>query len=64
MPSLACNANNLNWQVIVTSDGCAHKLPTNLPQSVVNAYIDMYEDMLDMQRRIDERDSLQNHHYV
>ena len=40
----------LNWQAVITSDGKLHKLPADIPQELVNAYIDSYEDILEMSR--------------
>ena len=51
----------LNWQAVITSDGVLHKLPADLPQEMVNAYIDMCEDMIEMRRKLQELDSLRTH---
>lgn len=51
----------LNWQAVITSDGVLHKLPADLPQEMVNAYIDMCEDMIEMRRKLHELDSLRTH---
>ena len=51
----------LNWQAVITSDGVLHKLPADLPQEMVNAYIDMCEDMIKMRRKLHELDSLRTH---
>ncbi len=51
----------LNWQAVITSDGKLHKLPADIPQELVNAYIDSYEDILEMRRKLQELDSLRTH---
>lgn len=51
----------LNWQVVITSDGKLHKLPADISQELVNAYIDIYEDMLEMKSELEEQDSLRKH---
>ena len=51
----------LNWHVVITSDGKLHKLPADISQELVNAYIDSYEDILEMRRKLQELDSLRTH---
>ena len=48
-------------QVVITSDGKLHKLPADISQELVNAYIDSYEDILEMRRKLQELDSLRTH---
>ncbi len=51
----------LNWQAVITSDGELHKLPADLPQEKVNAYIDMCEAIIEMRRELQKLDSLRKH---
>lgn len=49
------NAKAGNYQYVITSDGVTHAIPEEFTPEMVAWFIDIYEDILEMERNVNKK---------